>query len=1332
MTFNKTVAFVGTLTFVLALSVGFYAAPAAAIEDTYEVSEDSHLFEGGHYDVLEPTIVAFAAAPNTIDAGQSSTLLWESENTTKCTSPDFDTLDAKSGNAQVTPTETKVYSLFCSGHGGWSERSTTVTVRSASNPDPTPAPEVTLTANPSVIEEGESTTITWSANNATYCRGFYGDKEETYGSIVLSPSATKTYTKTCFGNGGEGSDSVTITVLEKSAPISDPVYTSPPASDPTPPTCTIPAKQGRTIVNFDTSDELYAHRGVTEATNGPVSTSLPTGTYKITLMGWDGSANRLHDVQPHEQYVVKLENNGSLIATSNELSDLQDGVIETSKTEVVNSALVVSSPVNQVTAYHPYYYDRNPNSLTPICAAFDLVVESPRPTCDLDIDPTSIKKGESATLTWSSTNVSSVTIDQGIGSVAPNDDTSVSPTVNTTYTGTFTGTNGDVITCDAKIWVDQPTGSIKVCKAVLDEDGNIVPGNDRDGDFTIEVAGIEVTFSTPLSLAKDFFGNDQEDDTECSVINDLPLGEYQYEQEQITGDSWKAPRYHDNFTIGKSLSDFKVYGEGSWADGIINLTESTPDRILVVLNQYEKKETPPEPPVCPLADREGRVIIDFGSDKRLLSSGTEDRAIDGPISTSLSAGTYDITLVAWDGYIGRETISQPNEKYFVRLENGSGFSFDTDATLDLQDKVREAIISTDVEEGLTLDEAITKVSAVHAVYPDKSNPNSVMPICAAFDREPDPEPPVCTMSIEPGEIEKGDSAILSWTSVNVVSATIDKGIGSVDVTDSMAVSPTEDTTYTGTFVGKNGEEKVCTATVIVKPPTTEPKPPLCTLTADPTSHGVGGGKSTISWTTINSVSGELDQGIGTLDPLSSGDVEVQVDSTTVYTATVIGKDGSTATCTVRIKVDKPGCTNNCGGGGPPFDPHVSLAHRDMPPEGDLAFVYLSQVPYTGFPASPLLATIFWLLVILLSAVVAYIIILNRLPQKVLLAVTNNGPSEDEYPASINFSDGDDNKPNNGTGGYTDYANTYGAQGNNPTQVPVTPAEPQTPTATYNATVAAPSGNGSPSGLIGRLEARAHEENILISTEGINKVIDLGAGSESKCLEMLNKLIEEAKATFPREDGWILLNSERVNTLLATISSGAIPAYVPPVTDTPLADDLAQDDVSSSFAAQTDTQDSVVPPTPTPPLAPQAPTPPAAPVAPVTPDPVDDDQLLSDTEDLIDEDCDTGEEVTDLIACMVKGREEKAFSKLRDTSKDRDLREFFSQIMCVLDEVYKYRLEGGRKPNAQVLKATESWGIKTLEGVLEILADGVDHSYSSPRLSAKVTLAKVFSYLRGNL
>jgi len=58
--------------------------------------------------------------------------------------------------------------------------------------------------------------------------------------------------------------------------------------------------------------------------------------------------------------------------------------------------------------------------------------------------PSTITVGESSTLNWSVTDATSVTIDNGIGSVALTGTTAVNPTITTTYTLTSTNVAGSV------------------------------------------------------------------------------------------------------------------------------------------------------------------------------------------------------------------------------------------------------------------------------------------------------------------------------------------------------------------------------------------------------------------------------------------------------------------------------------------------------------------------------------------------------------------------------------------------------------------------------------------------------------------------------------------------------------------------------------------------------------------------------------------------------------------------------------------------------------------------------------------------------------------------
>ena len=113
-------------------------------------------------------------------------------------------------------------------------------------------------------------------------------------------------------------------------------------------------------------------------------------------------------------------------------------------------------------------FNTNPSGLTnsiqfyvdvgPLRRYFTVTTRAPVPTVTFSLDSSSICRGSSATLTWSANFVNSVSINQGIGSVAASGTRSVSPTSTTTYTITATGLGGTV-TRIVTLTVYQPTAT---------------------------------------------------------------------------------------------------------------------------------------------------------------------------------------------------------------------------------------------------------------------------------------------------------------------------------------------------------------------------------------------------------------------------------------------------------------------------------------------------------------------------------------------------------------------------------------------------------------------------------------------------------------------------------------------------------------------------------------------------------------------------------------------------------------------------------------------------------------------------------------------------------
>jgi hypothetical protein len=105
-------------------------------------------------------------------------------------------------------TASATYTLTCLGAGGSAAQSAKVTV----NPPP---PTVSLTASPSTVASGASSTLEWSSKNATSCTasGAWSGNEATSGSQATAAlKSASTYTLTCSGSGGSASQSTTVSV----------------------------------------------------------------------------------------------------------------------------------------------------------------------------------------------------------------------------------------------------------------------------------------------------------------------------------------------------------------------------------------------------------------------------------------------------------------------------------------------------------------------------------------------------------------------------------------------------------------------------------------------------------------------------------------------------------------------------------------------------------------------------------------------------------------------------------------------------------------------------------------------------------------------------------------------------------------------------------------------------------------------------------------------------------------------------------------------------------------------------------------------------------------
>ncbi len=156
--------------------------------------------------------------PDSVGYNGSSTISWSSSNANSCSVAPTG-WSGTSGSQSTGPlTSDQTYTVTCNGNGSYS----------ISCPVHVIGPAVNMSADPSTIDYGQSSTLSWSSSNAVSCTAsgdWSGDKNLSGSDSTdnVSPQAkyqpgTHTYTLTCSGNGS-GSASAQLVV---NTPIPNP------------------------------------------------------------------------------------------------------------------------------------------------------------------------------------------------------------------------------------------------------------------------------------------------------------------------------------------------------------------------------------------------------------------------------------------------------------------------------------------------------------------------------------------------------------------------------------------------------------------------------------------------------------------------------------------------------------------------------------------------------------------------------------------------------------------------------------------------------------------------------------------------------------------------------------------------------------------------------------------------------------------------------------------------------------------------------------------------------------------------------------------------------
>ncbi len=126
----------------------------------------------------------------------------------------------------------------------------------------------------------------------------------------------------------------------------------------------------------------------------------------------------------------------------------------------------------------------------------------PAPTASISVSPSTIQAGQSASLTWQTSNATDVSID-GIGAVQPNGSQSVSPSDSTTYHLTAKGAGGTQ-EATARLTVTQPPPPPPPTPSVTDED--LFNQNIKDVYFDYDKSDIRPDQQSSIQANSQFLG----------------------------------------------------------------------------------------------------------------------------------------------------------------------------------------------------------------------------------------------------------------------------------------------------------------------------------------------------------------------------------------------------------------------------------------------------------------------------------------------------------------------------------------------------------------------------------------------------------------------------------------------------------------------------------------------------------------------------------------------------------------------------------------------------------------------------------------------------------
>ena len=340
---------------------------------------------------------------------------------------------------------TKTTTFIVSGTNLIGEPGTTSASWNITTEAPPIPPTITLNASSTSVIQGNSVTLTWSSTDATSVSSSNFGATTVNGSLVVTPSVTTTYNITVSGPGGSVSASITVNVSASAPTIT---------LNASPITITQGSSATLTWSSSNATSVTSSNFGATTVNGSTTVSPSSTTPYNITVSGPGGSTTATVTVTVLPPPTITLNASQTTIAQGESTTLTWSSTDATSVTSSNFGATTVNGSTTVSPSVTTTYNITVSGPGGSVSATVNISVSpppTPPPTVSLfalqagvlPINPlgSSISKGSSATLTWSSTNATGVS-SSNFGATTVSGSTTVTPSSSTTYTITVSGPGG--------------------------------------------------------------------------------------------------------------------------------------------------------------------------------------------------------------------------------------------------------------------------------------------------------------------------------------------------------------------------------------------------------------------------------------------------------------------------------------------------------------------------------------------------------------------------------------------------------------------------------------------------------------------------------------------------------------------------------------------------------------------------------------------------------------------------------------------------------------------------------------------------------------------------